>query len=64
MRNFLLGTPYEGNAIQRAWGWIQLMVCLRVGHKVVNTSDWFGPDSGGEGFECVRCGTDWEVSYY
>lgn len=40
-------------------------ICRRYGHQwSSNDESWFGPDSGGAGGTCIRCGYSWSHTYY
>lgn len=41
----------------------EALVCDWLGHNMVGTG-WAGPDSGGDGAQCTRCGYSWHHTYY
>ena len=45
------------------WAVIKHAYCMRYGHKYEST-DWGGPESGGIGVECKRCGESHEQILY
>jgi len=50
--------------IRRAWTWLSgKTVCRLFGHNWVNEG-WAGPDSGGDGGFCRRCGWSFHVTLY
>jgi len=46
------------------WFWTKWSYCKWFGHKIVCVDSYANPDSGGESFECVRCGYNHDITYY
>jgi len=40
------------------------IICKIRGHDIVITDSWCSPDSGGEHWECRRCGYGGTINYY
>ena len=42
---------------------VAVALCLTLGHDLEGDG-WAGPDSGGDGCHCKRCGWGWSVTLY
>ena len=43
---------------------VSKLICDRIGHDLDDDGSYANPDSGGEGWYCLRCGKSWWIQYY